>query len=403
MKPFQSLFQSARTAFAVICCLAVAGCEVARPEMAMCTGLEAAAPASFLPSTARLVTVEEASTRMAADAIAEAITGTQSGPVVLEVLTMSSGGQYGAFGAGFLRGWSENPVTPRPQFDLVTGVSAGASFSAVPYVGPEFDPLLDVFRGISEVDVFDRLPLSFAPFSPSLAAPDALEALLRRQLSDHFIVEIARRHREDGAQLMMSAVNIDTAQNRVFNIGEIANAVAPVAARRDCIIEVMLASGAIPGLFPPRNIDGNLYADGGLRDHVFFQTLESERAAAARRTGRDIRVNATIVVNGALAPFEQPATDTLPGYITRSAEILADEVLRDSITEAIAFAESRPGWALRGVIADVDIASCGADAASGTFDACVTEILFDHGRSVASTAPIAWKDADALRDKANEF
>jgi len=29
--------------------------------------------------------------------------------------------------------------------------------------------------------------------------------------------------------------------------------------------------------------------------------------------------------------------------------------------------------------------------------------LFDHGRSVASTVPIAWKDADALREKANEF
>jgi len=145
--------------------------------------------------------------------------------------------------------------------------------------------------------------------------------------------------------LLISAVNIDTAQNRVFNIGEIANAVAPMQARRDCIVEAMLA----------------------------------------RRTGREIRVNATIVVNGALAPFEQPATDTLPGYLTRSAEILADEVLRDSITEAISFAESR------------------ADAASGTFDACVTEILFDHGRSVASTAPIAWKNADALRDKANEF
>lgn len=392
-----------RFAITLIASLAVAGCEVVRPEQNVCMGLEAAAPDSFLPSTVRFVNPDDVSNRMAADAIAEAIEGTRRGPVQLEVLTLSSGGQYGAFGAGFLRGWAENPVTPRPQFDLVTGVSAGASFSAVPYVGSGFDPLLDVFRGISEAEVFTRNPLAFAPFSPSLARPEALEALLRSQLSNDFLIEIARRHREDGAQLMISAVNLDTAQNRIFNIGEIANAVAPAQARRDCIISAMMASGAIPGLFPPRNIDGNLYADGGLRDHVFFQVLESERAAAARRTGRDIRVNATIVVNGALAPFDQPADDTLPGYITRSAEILADEVLRDSITEAIAFAENRPGWTLRGMIADVDISQCGADAASGTFDSCVTEILFDHGRQVASAAPIAWKDADALRAKANEF
>ena len=392
-----------RTTFAVLACAIVAGCEVARPEAAVCTGLEAAAPASYLPTTVRVMTAEEVATNMVSDAISEAIEDTRNGPVVLEVLTLSSGGQYGAFGAGFLRGWSENPVTPRPMFDLVTGVSAGASFSAVPYVGPAFDPLLDVFRGGSEEDIFIRHPLFWAPFRASLADPSALETLLRSQLSEQFITEIARRFREDGSQLLISAVNIDTAQNRVFNIGEIANAVAPMQARRDCIVEAMLASGAIPGLFPPRNIDGHLYADGGLRDHVFFQALESERAAAARRTGREIRVNATIVVNGALAPFEQPATDTLPGYLTRSAEILADEVLRDSITEAISFAESRPGWELRGMIANVDITRCGADAASGTFDACVTEILFDHGRSVASTAPIAWKNADALRDKANEF
>ena len=400
---FQTLPSFVRRSLAVIACLAVAGCTVERPPAAVCTGLEAIAPASFLPSSARLVPSDEGTSLQVADAIAEAIQDTRSGPVELEVLTLSSGGQYGAFGAGFLRGWSENPSTPRPEFDLVTGVSAGASFSPVPFVGKEYDPFLDVFRGGAEEDVFVRLPLALAPFRSSLAEPSALEAILRNQLSDKFIDDIARRYREDGAELLISAVNIDNAENRIFNIGEIANAAAPAEARRDCIVEAIMASGAIPGLFPPRNIDGNLYADGGLRDHVFFQALESERAAAARRTGRDIRVNATIVVNGALAPFEQPATDTLPGYILRSAEILADEVLRDSIIETISFAQERPGWELRGIVADVDISSCGADAASGTFDSCVTEILFDHGRSVASTAPIAWKDADALREKANEF
>jgi hypothetical protein len=39
----------------------------------------------------------------------------------LQVLELSGGGQYGAFGAGFLNGWSEQGT--RPQFDLVTGIS----------------------------------------------------------------------------------------------------------------------------------------------------------------------------------------------------------------------------------------------------------------------------------------
>jgi len=74
----------------------------------------------------RTLTADEIAAEMAADAIAQALEQTRRGPVTLNVLTLSSGGQYGAFGAGFLRGWGENATTPRPDFELVTGVSAGA-------------------------------------------------------------------------------------------------------------------------------------------------------------------------------------------------------------------------------------------------------------------------------------
>src|SRR5262249_2036792 len=42
----------------------------------------------------------------------------------LNLLSLSGGGQNGAFGAGFLVGWRESGR--RPQFDVVGGVSAGA-------------------------------------------------------------------------------------------------------------------------------------------------------------------------------------------------------------------------------------------------------------------------------------
>jgi hypothetical protein len=44
----------------------------------------------------------------------------------IDVLMLSGGGQNGAFGAGFLRGWRERTDTPLPTFDLVTGISTGA-------------------------------------------------------------------------------------------------------------------------------------------------------------------------------------------------------------------------------------------------------------------------------------
>lgn len=40
------------------------------------------------------------------------------------ILTLSGGGSDGAFGAGFLVGWTEHGT--RPVFDFVTGISTGA-------------------------------------------------------------------------------------------------------------------------------------------------------------------------------------------------------------------------------------------------------------------------------------
>jgi len=43
------------------------------------------------------------------------------------VLLLSAGGQYGAYGSGFLKGWSENAqLMPRDSIHVVTGVSTGA-------------------------------------------------------------------------------------------------------------------------------------------------------------------------------------------------------------------------------------------------------------------------------------
>jgi patatin-like phospholipase/acyl hydrolase len=48
-------------------------------------------------------------------------------PVVWNLVVISGGGDWGAFGAGFIKGWShvEGPLT-KPEFDVVTGVSTGA-------------------------------------------------------------------------------------------------------------------------------------------------------------------------------------------------------------------------------------------------------------------------------------
>src|SRR5204863_9039106 len=60
----------------------------------------------------------------------------------LNLLSLSGGGQNGAFGAGFLIGWRESGR--RPQFDVVGGVSTGALLATHAFLGtPADDAVLE--------------------------------------------------------------------------------------------------------------------------------------------------------------------------------------------------------------------------------------------------------------------
>src|SRR6476659_1827963 len=58
----------------------------------------------------------------------------------LRALVLSGGGSGGAFGAGALVGLSRRH--DRPQFDVVTGVSAGALIAPFAFLGPDWDAQL---------------------------------------------------------------------------------------------------------------------------------------------------------------------------------------------------------------------------------------------------------------------
>ncbi len=55
---------------------------------------------------------------------------------------LSAGGQFGAYGSGFLAGWGERTdLAPnRGDIDMVTGVSTGAMMATYAYLGASFDP-----------------------------------------------------------------------------------------------------------------------------------------------------------------------------------------------------------------------------------------------------------------------
>ena len=59
-------------------------------------------------------------------------------PPVIDILIISGGGDWGAFGAGFLKGWQKVPAQhplAKPEFDAVTGVSTGTLIAPFAFLG----------------------------------------------------------------------------------------------------------------------------------------------------------------------------------------------------------------------------------------------------------------------------
>ena len=75
----------------------------------------------------------------------------------LNILSLSGGGQNGAFGAGFLIGWRESGR--RPSFDVVGGVSTGALLATHAFLGTPADDatLEEMYTKVTAEDIYNDL------------------------------------------------------------------------------------------------------------------------------------------------------------------------------------------------------------------------------------------------------
>jgi hypothetical protein len=77
----------------------------------------------------------------------------RASPPVIDILIISCGGDWGAFGAGFLKGWRTVPATDplaKPDFTAVTGVSTGALIAPFAFVDDD--------ESIDRIDALYRNP-----------------------------------------------------------------------------------------------------------------------------------------------------------------------------------------------------------------------------------------------------
>jgi predicted acylesterase/phospholipase RssA len=238
-------------------------------------------------------------------------------------LALSGGGPNGAFGAGFLNGWST--TGKRPVFKIVTGVSTGALMAPFAFVGPSYDESLRQFYTTTASRHIFRI-LSIIPqllAGESLADSGPLAALLDRYVDATLIAQVAEAHRR-GRRLYVGTVDLDAQRFVVWNMGLIATSGRPEAP--ELFRKVIFASASVPVAFPPVffdvEVEGRLYdemhVDGAVAARVFYNGGVFDpsiiRSRAGRGTGRE---HIYVIHNGQLLPAPKPVPRSLRGIALR--------------------------------------------------------------------------------------
>lgn len=163
---------------------------------------------------------------------------------------LSGGASLGAVQVGMLLALAETAIVP----DVLVGTSVGAVNAAWVAGRPGPDgvrELAEVWSRLRREDVFPARPLygllGFAGRPTSILPDRELRALLARHLPAH-------RFEDTQIPLLVVAVDVLTGADVLFSEGD--------------ILDAVMASAAIPGVFPPVTIGGRAYMDGGVVNHT---------------------------------------------------------------------------------------------------------------------------------------
>ena len=153
-------------------------------------------------------------------------------------LILSGGGTRGFAHAGILKALNEAEIYP----DIISGVSAGAIVGALYADGYSPDEMLEIFSEEDGFFNYARINFPGRGLFRSVGLGEKLAGKLKAETFEELKIP-----------LIISATNLNKGEVVYFNEGK--------------IVEKVLASAAIPVLFEPEEIDGELHVDGGVLDN----------------------------------------------------------------------------------------------------------------------------------------
>ena len=221
------------------------------------------------------------------------------GDRTLDVLLLSGGGQNGAFGAGFLRGWRARSDERMPTFDLVSGISTGALQS--PYALLGTPAAIDTLTAL-----YARSATSIAPTvdwwfwlrrTGGLVNTARYDRTLAASINGQFRDDLRRAFADD-RQIVFATTDFDLGIGRLWSLGDELDTSAAGLVR---VRSLLRAATAIPGIFPPVIIDGHVHADGGVVENVMPVLERADYIRLGQRLASkgiaDVTVRVWVVMN----------------------------------------------------------------------------------------------------------
>ncbi len=258
----------------------------------------------------------------------------------IRILALSGGGADGAFGAGALYGLAR--TGQRPNFQVVTGVSAGALLAPFAFLGTAWDPQLkDAFDSHRTDHLLRARPWLGLLFHPGIYQRGPLIALVHHFVTPRMIRAIAAQARK-GRVLLVVTTDLDKQESVIWNMGLIAEHGGSAALK--LFSQVLVASASIPGVFPPVLIrvrgDGKTYdemhVDGGTT-LPFFVT--SDIADVMPLHLPELQgAQAYVIVNGQLSAYPKTTPETPMAVLARASSAALMHASRRALVLSALFA-----------------------------------------------------------------
>jgi hypothetical protein len=305
-------------------------------------------------------------------------------------LALSGGGANGAFGAGFLNGWTT--TGQRPTFKIVTGVSTGALMAPFAFLGPDYDDALRRFYTTTRTnDIFTLGSLIWQLLAgEALADTRPLQALIARHVDAELLRRVAEAHQR-GRRLYVGTTDLDVPRFVIWNMGLIASSGRPDAL--ELFRKVMLASASIPVAFPPVlfNVEvmpggpryDEMHVDGGVGARVFLNAGAFRGSVIRERGGHggSGREDIFVIHNGQLIPPPEPIKRSLADIAVRVIDATGQVAAIGDLFRIHSYAQrEQAGFQWVTIPRDVTMTS------NETFDPVMMRTLYDVGYRLAASS-----------------